>query len=168
MTIYSPRHKCYFRKLEREVIKHIMYPQIQKNVCRSFPWQYLTITKAKISWYFTVLHKYEIFVRILNVMSITWSSKEVPERPMLKELDKKLSGKFLIWLFSAELIYCDYSMKIQNKFLILEISLCTFFWHKLNSIWFGSCDMNDFQQVLSSIFHPKISLYLDMDLSFWI
>ena len=45
----------------------------------------------------------------------------------LKELDKKLSGKLLIWLFSAELIYCDCSTKIQNKFLILEISLCTFF-----------------------------------------
>ena len=43
----------------------------------------------------------------------------------LKEMDKELSGEFLMWLFSAELIYCDCSTKIQNMCLILEISLCT-------------------------------------------
>ena len=67
-----------------------------------------------------------------------------------KELDKKLSGKSLIWLFSAELIQGDCSGKIQNEFLILEISHRIFCWHKLNlhTFWDG-CDINGF---LANIF----------------
>ena len=61
-----------------------------------------------------------------------------------------------MWLFSAELIYCDYSTNIQNKCFILEISLCTIFRYKLNlSISEDCCDVNGFPKSIFVDLSPK-------------
>ena len=72
-----------------------------------------------------------------------------------------------MWLFFAELIYCDCSMKIQNKCLILEISLCNIFRYKLNLHIFKDCsDVNGFPTSISVDLSFKDQLYLDKDLFF--